>query len=72
MTVSSDIHRCCARGFCGSHTISQCHSSYFLYPSFPVYWTGCREVLHIVFITLMTVKFVNLYVSFRGVSGLNS
>jgi hypothetical protein len=30
------------------------------------------RVLHIIFITLMTVNDVNLYVSFRGVSGLDS
>jgi hypothetical protein len=30
------------------------------------------EVLHIIFIIPMTVNDVNLYVAFRGVSGLNS
>ena len=29
-------------------------------------------VLHIIFIILMTVNYVNLFVAFRGVSGLNS
>jgi hypothetical protein len=31
-----------------------------------------RVLLHIIFITLMTINDVNLYVAFRGVSGLNS
>jgi hypothetical protein len=39
MTVLSDIHRCCARGFCGNHTIFQCPSSSFHDPSFPM-WLG--------------------------------
>jgi hypothetical protein len=44
MTVSSDIHQCCAKGFCGSHTTSYCPSSSFHFPSFPVAWAGCLEV----------------------------
>jgi len=44
MTVSSDIHRCCAKGFCGSRTTSKCPSSSYCYPYFIVSWTGCLEV----------------------------
>jgi hypothetical protein len=29
-------------------------------------------MLHIIFVTLMTVNGVNLFVAFRGVNGLNS
>jgi hypothetical protein len=31
-----------------------------------------KTILHIIFVIPMTVNDVNLYVSFRGVSGLNS
>jgi hypothetical protein len=44
MTVLSDIHRCCARGFCGNHTIFRCPSS-FCDPSFPVAWIGFKETV---------------------------
>jgi hypothetical protein len=33
--------------------------------------SGGGEVLHIIFVTLMTINDVNLYVVFRGISGLN-
>jgi hypothetical protein len=36
MTIFSDIHRCCARGFFGNSTTFQCPSSSFRDPSFPV------------------------------------
>jgi hypothetical protein len=43
MISLSDIHQCCARGFCGAHTISQCPSSSH-YLSFLVAWTSYPEV----------------------------
>jgi hypothetical protein len=45
MTVLSDIHQCCARGFCGNHTIFRCPSLSSRDPSFPVSWTGFRETV---------------------------
>jgi hypothetical protein len=44
MIVWSDIHQCCAKGFCGTHTTFQCPSSTSHYPSFLVAWTGCPRV----------------------------
>jgi hypothetical protein len=41
----SDIHQCCARGFCGNHTTFQCPSSSSRDPSFPMAWTGFLEVV---------------------------
>jgi hypothetical protein len=40
MTVWSDIHQYCAKGFCGTHTIFQCPSSTSHYPSLLVAWDG--------------------------------
>jgi hypothetical protein len=45
MNVSSNIHRCCARGFCGSHTTSQRHSLSLLYHFCLVSRNGCLEVV---------------------------
>jgi hypothetical protein len=44
MTILSDIHRCCAKGFCGSCTTSQCPSSSSCFSSFIVDYIGCLEV----------------------------
>jgi hypothetical protein len=35
-----DIHRCCARGFCGNCTIFRCPYLSSCDPSFPMAWTG--------------------------------
>jgi hypothetical protein len=40
MTILSDIHQCCARDICGSHTIFQCPSLSSRDPSFLMAWTG--------------------------------
>jgi hypothetical protein len=45
MTILSDIHRCCARGFCGNHTIFQCPSSSFCDPYLSVAWTNFQDVV---------------------------
>jgi hypothetical protein len=44
MIVPSNIHECCARGFCGTHTTFQCPSLTSCYPSLHVAWTGFLEV----------------------------
>jgi hypothetical protein len=41
-----NIHQCCAKGFCGTHTTFQCPSSTSHYPSLLVAWTGCPGVGH--------------------------
>jgi hypothetical protein len=45
MTILSDIHQCCARGFCGNRTIFQCPSLSSCDPSFPIAWTGFHQTL---------------------------
>jgi hypothetical protein len=46
MTILNDIHRCCARGFCGNQTIFQCPSSSFCDPSFHVAWTSFWGIVY--------------------------
>ena len=45
MTILTDIEWCCARGFCGNHTIFWCPSSSSSDPSFHVAWNGFWETI---------------------------
>jgi hypothetical protein len=57
MTILSNIHRCCARGFCGNHTIFQSPSLSSHDPYFLVAWTGFgRLSFRVVFVILWLLK----------------
>jgi hypothetical protein len=45
MTILSDIHRCCAKGFCGTRTIFRCPSLSSRDPSFLMAWAGSQETV---------------------------